>query len=70
MGESPERKNTTFRTRWKFEIKKAIKVYLTLYIFVGILPDDGRDVWNMLQDNCVKLNVFTINALYLTVIIC
>ena len=41
-----------------------------MYIFVGILPDDGRDVWNMLQDNCVKLNVFTINALYLTVIIC
>jgi hypothetical protein len=39
-GESPRRKNTTFRTRRKFEIKKAIKVYLPLYIFVEILPDE------------------------------
>jgi len=64
------RKNTTFRTRWKCEIKKAVKVYLALYIFVEILTDGGCDVWNMLQDNCVKLSVFTINALCLTVIIC
>jgi hypothetical protein len=32
---------------YKYVQRKANTVYLPLYIFIEILPDDGCSVWNM-----------------------
>ena len=40
-GESPKRKNTTFRTWWKFEIEN---IYISLYCYVT-MQNQKNQVW-------------------------